>query len=283
MKGIKEYVQADEASRRAKTEYPEIDEVRGPIRLSAHQIYEIVRRDGVEELTRPLLSLAFSGFAAGLLIAVSFLTQAILRSQLPDAPWRPLVESFGYSVGFLLVIESRMQLFTENTITTVLPLASRPRAAYFYLTARLWSVVLCANVAGGFLAALFLANAGVLSSELLQALTVLAKEAVLKPPSAGFAAAIPAGVLIAAIAWMLPTSPRNPFHIIVTFTWVIGIAGFGHVVLGSVEMAYLAVRGDIGIDGMALFFLPTLLGNIVGGTLVFTIIAWAQVMREVEH
>lgn len=283
MSDTTEHVRADEQDRRANTEHQEINRLEGPNRLSARQIYEVVRRDGVEEMTRPLLSLTCSGLAAGILISVSLLAQATLRAKLPDAPWSFLIESFGYSLGFLLVIESRMQLFTENTVTTVLPLASRPRLEYFILTARLWSVVLMANVAGGFLAASFLAHAGAVPADIQQAMHEVADKAVLKPALEGFAKAVPSGVLIAAIAWMLPTSPRSPFHIVVTFTWVIAVAGFGHIVLGSVEMAYLAVNGAIDLAGILTFFIPVLLGNVVGGTLVFTLIAWAQVVHEIDH
>jgi formate/nitrite transporter FocA (FNT family) len=35
-------------------------------------------------------------------------------------------------------------------------------------------------------------------------------------------------------------------------------------------------------DAIGRFFLPVLAGNIVGGTLVFTLLAWAQVKEEVE-
>ena len=84
-------------------------------------IYEVVRRLGDEEMERPAISLWWSGVAAGLSISFSLLAQAILQSHLPDAPWRPLVSGFGYSVGFLMVVLGRQQLFTESTITAVLP------------------------------------------------------------------------------------------------------------------------------------------------------------------
>ena len=52
----------------------------------------------------------------------SLLAEAILRANLPEKPWRPLIAKFGYSIGFLIVILGRQQLFTENTLTPVLPL-----------------------------------------------------------------------------------------------------------------------------------------------------------------
>ena len=84
-------------------------------------IYEVVRRLGDEEMERPATSLWWSGVAAGLSISFSLLAQAILQAHLPDAPWRPLVSGFGYCVGFLMVVLGNQQLFTESTITVVLP------------------------------------------------------------------------------------------------------------------------------------------------------------------
>src|SRR5262252_8627960 len=84
-------------------------------------IYEIVCRLGAEEMARPVNSLWWSGVAGGLSISFSLLAQAILREHLPDAAWQPLVTSFGYSIGFVMVVLSRQQLFTENTVTIALP------------------------------------------------------------------------------------------------------------------------------------------------------------------
>src|SRR5690242_21760915 len=67
-------------------------------------IYEVVRRLGEEEMARPLTSLWWSGVAAGLSISFSLLAQAILQNHLPDAAWRPLVTSFGYSTGFVMAV-----------------------------------------------------------------------------------------------------------------------------------------------------------------------------------
>lgn len=41
-------------------------------RLSPHLLFEIIRRDGDEELSRPAKALLFSGFIAGILISFSF-------------------------------------------------------------------------------------------------------------------------------------------------------------------------------------------------------------------
>src|SRR5512138_3797928 len=99
----------------------EAREVEERSQLRTPVIYEIVRKRGDEEMARPAISLWWSGVAAGLSISFSLLAQSILQTHLPDAPWRSLVSSLGYSVGFLMVVLGRQQLFTENTITAVLP------------------------------------------------------------------------------------------------------------------------------------------------------------------
>ena len=67
-------------------------------------IHEIIRDDGEQELQRRLGALALSGLAAGLSMGFSFLTEALLTAGLPDTIWRHTLASFGYSVGFIIVV-----------------------------------------------------------------------------------------------------------------------------------------------------------------------------------
>src|SRR5690349_8167211 len=80
-----------------------------------HVVHEAIRIEGEEELKRTSSALAWSGLAAGLSMGFSLVTEGLLRSHLPDTPWRPLVSKLGYSAGFLFVVLGRQQLFTENT------------------------------------------------------------------------------------------------------------------------------------------------------------------------
>ena len=125
-------------------------------RLPVRTVYQIVRQEGQEQMERPAVSLWWSGFAGGLSISFSLLGQAALTRGLPQAPWTPLVASFGYSVGFLMVILARQQLFTETTITVVLPLLADFSRRNLVLLARMWGLVLAANLAGTLIAALVL-------------------------------------------------------------------------------------------------------------------------------
>ena len=249
--------------------------------LSPKLIFEVIRRDGMEELERPNRSLMWSGVAAGILISLSVLGEAIFRTYLPDTGWRHLVENLGYSFGFLCVILGRMQLFTENTITTVLPVLRDPCAAMFRKVASLWFIVLAANVVGAFVAAAMFAHTSAIPAELLPAITDLSRHATGFDPLVAFQRAIPAGVLIAAIVWMMPQSDGFGFFVILIFTWMIAAGDFTHVVAGSVEMAFLMVQGDLPLfDAVFRFFLPVLAGNVLGGTLIFALLAFGQVRNE---
>lgn len=251
-------------------------------RLSARLVYEVVRRDGEEELERPLPSLVWSGTAAGILISFSVLGEAILRTYLPEAPSSYLVENLGYSLGFLVVILGRMQLFTENTITTVLPVMHQQTLACLWRMLRLWGVVLAANIVGAFVAGWFMTLPDAFSPELRAAVRDLSEHAVGMGASQSFVRAIPAGVLVASIVWMMPSSEGGGFFIILAFTWLIAAGDFTHIIAGSVEMAHLIVLGTLGWGEALLgFFLPVLAGNIIGGTAIFAMLAWGQVRNEV--
>ncbi|MEC7764440.1 MAG: formate/nitrite transporter family protein [Pseudomonadota bacterium] len=257
------------------------EEIREASKLSPTTIYEVIRLDGEEELRRNRLSLMWSGISAGIVISLSVLGEAILRSNLPDTPARYLIENVGYSLGFLVVIVGRMQLFTENTLTTVLPLLDKPGWRILGATAALWVIVLAANVIGAFVVALFYVHAGAINADLMAAMVALSEHAMSFSPGQAFAKGIPAGVLVAAIVWMMPQVKDAAVAIIVIFTWLIAAGDFTHIVAGSVEMALLIVRGDLAVlDGLFDFFIPVLAGNVIGGTAIFTMLIYGQTRRD---
>jgi formate/nitrite transporter FocA (FNT family) len=65
-------------------------------------------------------------------------------------------------------------------------------------------------------------------------------------------------------------------------TYLIAAGGFMHIVAGSVEAFLLLLNGDLGWWPMVTdFMVPVLAGNIVGGTALFALLAYAQVMKEI--
>lgn len=117
-------------------------------------IHEVVRRHGDEEMERPAFSLLMSALAGGIAICTSILAEAQMELLLPDEKWRPLVACMGYSTGFLVVILSHLQLFTESTLSAVIPVATHPERANVLRLLRFWGLVLGGNLLGTFIVAL---------------------------------------------------------------------------------------------------------------------------------
>jgi formate-nitrite transporter family protein len=262
-----------------KSEVKDIEERSSP---RTPVIYEIVRRLGEEEMARPVISLWWSGVAAGLSISFSLLAQAILQTHLPDTTWRPLVADLGYPAGFVMVVMSRQQLFTENTVTAVLPVMAAFNLENLGKIARMWGVVLAANFVGTFLAALFATCTPVLTHELYEGMLDISSQITGHNFFEMFFRAIAAGYLIAAMVWLIPSAETAQFYAIVLMTYLISVGNFMHIVAGSVEAFLLVLAGQVGwLSMLGGFIIPVVAGNIVGGTALFALIAYAQVMKEI--
>lgn len=259
----------------------EEEEVERRQAAAARVVHEVIRRQGDEELRRPALSLMWSGIAGGIAISASLVGKSAMQTYLPDAEWRPLVASLGYSLGFLIVVLGRLQLFTESTLSAVIPVAAHLTLGNLVRLARLWGIVLLANFAGTLFVAWGVRYGLIGTAEGLSAMQETAREALPHVGWTGVAAAVPAGFLMAAIAWVLPSGRRQEFWIVLFFTYFISLGGFAHVVAGSAEVWLLVLGGELGLaDGILFHLLPVLFGNILGGTVLFALLAHAGVRQE---
>jgi formate/nitrite transporter FocA (FNT family) len=250
-------------------------------RLSAITVFETIRLEGDEELDRPVISLWWSGIAAGLALSTSVLAEAILYRVLAGSPAREVIAALGYALGFVIVILSRLQLFTENTLSVVLPVLDDPSARHLWRSARLWAVVFVANLVGTFVTAFISLKLGTTSPENTAAMLEVSRKVLEQTGWTGFVHAIPAGFFIAAIVWMLPSSKGFEIFTITAFAWLIAAGGFSHVVVGSAEVFLLTIHGEIGFwTGLTTILLPALAGNVIGGTGLFAFLAYGQTEAE---
>lgn len=274
----------NDETKSSRLERGEEEKARDRSRLRAAAVFEIIRREGQGELARGFPALWWSGLAAGLSIGFSVLAEAFLAAHLPDEPWKPLVDNLGYSVGFLIVILGRQQLFTENTLTAVLPFISRGGHVWWLVLLRLWGIVLAANLIGCMIFAFFISKSGVLPPEVARAVTEIGEHMMTNTPSEMFLKGIVAGWLIAALVWMMPSAEGSEFWIITLMTYLIALGDFTHVIAGSAEAFYLFFEGRVSIaDVFGGFLLPTLAGNVFGGTVLFAVVAYAQVREEIAR
>lgn len=251
--------------------------------VTASIVHEAIRKDGEEELRRPISALAWSGLAAGLSMGFSFAAEGLFRSFLPDAPWRPMIAKLGYPVGFLITIVGRQQLFTENTLTAIIPLLARRNLATLAAVLRLWLVVLVANLAGAHLFAWVAGNTAALRVEFHGALQQVAAEAANVTFGEAMLRGVFAGWLIALVVWMIAASDTGRIWIIVILTYVVAIGGFTHIIAGSVEVLYLVMTGEKSWTSyLSGYMAPTLIGNIIGGVALVSALNHAQVVAGMK-
>lgn len=252
------------------------------LRLKASMVHEVIREEGEEELARTITALAWSGLAAGLSMGFSLVVEGLLHHHLPDAPWRPLIESFGYTVGFVIIVLGRQQLFTENTLTGVIPVLTRRDRTSFLALVRLWTVVLAANMVGAAIFAALAASAPLFEPNLHQDFLTIGEEAASGSFVALFIKAVLAGWLIGLMVWLIPGAGSARLIVIILITYIVALGGFAHIIAGSVEVLYLVLSGEKGIFSfLGSYFVPVLIGNVIGGSALVAVLNHAQVQHEV--
>ena len=255
----------------------------GPTPPSARIIHEVIREDGEEELDRSVKALIWAASGAGLSMGFSFLTMAVVRSGLPEAPWSKLITSFGYTIGFLIVVLGRQQLFTESTLTAVLPLLTRKDMKTAWQTARLWLVVLVFNLLGTFVFAWLISHPALFDPEVNEALHTLAEDAMKDSFWPMLIKAVLAGWLIALMVWLIPGAGQARLWLVVILTYVVAIAHFSHIIAGSVEAAFNVFDGHIQVgEYFTRFMIPTLIGNTLGGVSLVAILNHVPVREELS-
>jgi formate/nitrite transporter FocA (FNT family) len=256
-------------------DHAEAEELTPP---SAKVVHEAVSLQGEDELARPLGSLFWSAFAAGVSIMASLSVSGALHHYLPDEPWREAATALGYPVGFVIVVLGRMQLFTEQTVVAILPLARETTVRNFGRVARLWSAVLLGNWFGAAAVAALAAYGHVQSQEVLDGMVAVSAKLLERSGWETGLQAIPAGFIMASIAWIRSAESDRGMGVLVALTLAIGLCHFAHVVAGAAEAFLLCWRGLAPLSWVfGEFLLPALAGNVLGGTCLFAVLVHAQV------
>ncbi|KPX46896.1 formate/nitrite transporter family protein [Pseudomonas syringae pv. tagetis] len=256
----------------------EIDENQPP---RAAVLHETIRIQGDHELERSIAALWWSALAAGLTMGLSLMAMGLFKSRLEGIPGSHVISSLGYSAGFLAVILARQQLFTENTITAVLPVMSKLNLANIGRLFRLWGVVLAGNLAGTLLVAYVMLNLPIFDTSTDKAFLEIGHKVMENDVSQMFSKGIVSGWMIATMVWMIASMEKAKIAIIILITYLMALGDFTHIVVGSAEVSYLVFAGELGWkDFWFTFAGPTLAGNIIGGSFIFALISHAQIRSE---
>ncbi|WPO96493.1 formate/nitrite transporter family protein [Pseudescherichia sp.] len=271
-----------ESEENKRGEEIEVNEEELPSRAMA--IHEHIRQDGEKEMERDAMALLWSAIAAGLSMGASLLVKGIFHVKLDGIPGSYVLESFGYTFGFIIVIMARQQLFTENTVTAVLPVMQNPTWKNGGLLLRLWSLVLLGNLIGTAIAAWAFEYMPIFDEATRDAFVEIGMEVMKNTPAEMFANAIISGWLVATMVWMFPAAGSAKIVVIILMTWVIALADTTHIVVGAVEIFYLVFNGTIPwTDFLWPFAIPTLAGNICGGTFIFALLSHAQIRNDMSN
>lgn len=259
----------------------EVDEEALPSRAAA--VHEQIRQEGEKELERDGLALLFSAIAAGLSMGASLMAKGIFQVNLEGVPGAFLLENLGYTFGFIIVIMARQQLFTENTVTAVLPIMHKPTGSNLLLLLRLWGLVLLGNLIGTGMASLAFTHMPIFDDATREAFVAISQKVMENTPGEMFANAVISGWIIATMVWMFPSSGAAKIWVIILMTWLVALGDLAHIVVGSVEILYLVFNGVVSWQEFLWpFALPTLAGNIIGGTFIFALISHAQIRNDMN-
>ena len=259
-------------------EQRDVEEKQSP---TAHVLHETIRRQGDRELQRSASALLWSAIAAGLSMGFSLLAPALMRARIGETPATAVMTALGYSFGFLLVILGKQQLFTENTLTAVLPVMTKPSLSAFGRLLRLWGLVFLGNMIGVALFAWAIVQLDITDIDTQAAMLRMGSRLMELSVGQVFARGIFAGWLIAILVWLLPSAEHSKVVLIAVVTGLIGFAELTHIIAGTAEVLYLVFRHVAALgDAVTGFMLPALAGNLVGGTLIFALISHAQVRSD---
>jgi formate/nitrite transporter FocA (FNT family) len=240
-------------------------------------IYRSVRQDGKHTLEETTSALAWSGVAAGMSMGFSMIAEGLLQAHLPHAAWTPLISKFGYCAGFLIVILGRQELFTEQTLSAVLPMLSADEHGTLANVARVWLVILAANIAGAAAFAAFAVWSGAFSPETARAFSMIGHADLSHGFYGTLMRGVYAGFIIATMIWLLPSAGSARFLVIVFLAYLVGLGAFSHIIAGSTPSLYVVFRGERPfMDWFAGFLIPTFIGNSVGGVGLVTSLAHVQ-------
>lgn len=247
-------------------------------RPSAEEIFKQVATSARQELERPSIALALSGFGAGVFMGLSALGTAIAVHLLGDSSVAHLVSRMFYPIGFIVVMLGRSQLFTENTLYPVALVLAQKRE--FWNTMRLWSVVLPANVLGALAFGGLAAYTTAFAPETVDTLNQLGMTAVAHPATQIFWSGVIGGWLIALAAWLVSGSHSITGSVMTIWmlTYLVGLGNFAHCIASACEIFVPVLTHHIAWSEFPRWFFPAVSGNIVGGVGLVTILEYGQVM-----
>lgn len=260
--------------------------------VESSKIFQTAIDAGVKRLNRPALEMGASGVIAGMSVTFGALAAAAV-SGATIASFGHQTELFAnllgavvFPIGFLFVVIGRSELFTENfLVPTTSVIVKRARISLLF---KLWGLTLIGNLIGAMIIAKVISLEhyhGVPAVHTVEHIRHMAEFLVLERDwDASFYAGVFAGWLITLMTWLLIATKSNTIKVCVI--WCVGflimLNKFNHVVVNSSEILMAIFIGSESITygtWLQNNFIPTLLGNMVGGLVFVTLLEYIKVMK----
>lgn len=244
-------------------------------RYSWHEIQQRLLASADEEITSQPREMFFSSMTAGIAITLTLIGYSVGTSHFPD---NIFLSTLLYPLGFIYIILGRFQLYTENTLPPVALIFAR--LASIPILFKVWGVVLAGNLIGAIAGGYVLANTAVLSPDAKVAATNFVVHGLELGWWGVFFKAMFAGWLVAGVVWLNVAARDTVTRVLVVYLvfFMIGTSNLFHVVTAAAEVSfYIFHTAEADISTLFIhYWLPVLLGNTVGGVLIFTNMAYFQ-------
>ncbi len=252
--------------------------------MATRDVLDSLIESGLHEINRQRSGLLLSGFSAGLDIGFGPLLMAVILTLSSggygDLPTELLLASV-YSIGFIIVILGRSELFTEHTTLAVIPVLDRQ--ASLRQLGRLWGLVYIGNIAGGILftilAVLLMPGIGVITPD---AFETIALKLVTHDWHWLFIAGIFAGWLMGLLAWLITAARGTTSRLLIIWlvAGTIGILHLPHSIAGNVEVLFgLFTSPMVSLVDYLVFLVLATVGNAVGGAIFVALLKYGHVVR----
>jgi formate/nitrite transporter FocA (FNT family) len=241
---------------------------------------------GEEQCNRASASLLLSAIAAGLILGFTAMAVAIVGTYTggdgagTDTLIHRLGQALVYPLGFVIVIISGTELFTEHTATAVYPVLDR--RAKLWKMLRLWGVVLVGNLIGASASAGLL----VLCEPVISATpgyTELAGKLITYDVVPLLVSSVLAGWMMGMSAWLVLATTADVSQIFAVYivTFLIGLGGLHHSIAGAVEafVGIMMVPG-FGMADVAYFLAIAVPGNLIGGAVFVAALNYAHIRKS---
>ncbi len=236
---------------------------------------------GMEQLRRPTSGLLLSAMSAGLDVGFGPLMVVTVLALVPaESLTSRLVSALAYSIGFVIVILGKSELFTEHTTLAILPLLSGQTT--MRRVARLWGVVYTGNLIG----AVTFASLAVALGPGLHLFTAadvarLCDRITELGPWVIFGSGVAAGWMMGLVSWLV-TASRDTVGQILLIVLVAGSISFLHLhhsIAGSVEVLMGVFTGHVTPLGFLRFLALATAGNAVGGIVLVAGVKYGHVSK----